>query len=136
MADFFPGLSALLKFASPRAWQWLEFVLATPVVLWGGWSFFARGWRSLLTRNLNMFTLIGLGTGVAYTFSVFGLLFPEVFPESFRGMHGEVAVYFEAAAAITTLVLLGQVMELRARSKTGAAIQALLGLAPNTARRI
>jgi Cu+-exporting ATPase len=136
MADFFPGLSALMQIASPRAWQWLEFILATPVVLWGGWPFFARGWRSLVTRNLNMFTLIGLGTGVAYGFSVVGVLFPGIFPASFRGEGGEVAVYFEAAAAITTLVLLGQVMELRARSRTGAAIKALLGLAPKAARVI
>ena len=136
MADIVPGLSALMQFASPRAWQWLEFILATPVVLWGGWPFFVRGWRSLVTRNLNMFTLIGLGTGVAYGFSVVGVLFPGIFPASFRGEGGEVAVYFEAAAAITTLVLLGQVMELRARSRTGAAIKALLGLAPKTARLI
>jgi Cu+-exporting ATPase len=136
MADLMPGLSALMKFASPRTWQWLEFVLASPVVLWGGWPFFVRGWRSLVTRNLNMFTLIGLGTGVAYAFSVVGVLFPGTFPASFRGMDGEFAVYFEAAAAITTLVLLGQVMELRARSRTGAAIKALLGLAPKTARLI
>jgi Cu+-exporting ATPase len=136
MADFVPGLSALMRFASPRTWQWLEFVLATPVVLWGGWPFFVRGGRSLVTRNLNMFTLIALGTGVAYAFSVVGVLFPGVFPESFRGGDGEVAVYFEAAAAITTLVLLGQVMELKARSRTGAAIKALLGLAPKTARMI
>jgi Cu+-exporting ATPase len=136
MADLVPGLSSLMKFASPREWQWLEFVLATPVVLWGGAPFFARGWRSLITRNLNMFTLIGLGTGVAYGFSVVGVLFPGIFPASFRGKHGEVEVYFEAAAAITTLVLLGQVMELRARSRTGAAIKALLGLAPKTARAI
>ncbi len=136
MADIVPGLSALLKMASPRTWQWLEFVLATPVVLWGGWPFFVRGVRSLITRNLNMFTLIALGTGVAYAFSVVGVLFPGVFPVSFRGADGEVAVYFEAAAAITTLVLLGQVMELRARSRTGAAIKALLGLAPKTARLI
>ena len=136
MADLVPGLSALMQFASPTAWQWLEFVLATPVVLWGGWPFFVRGWRSLVTRNLNMFTLIGLGTGVAYAFSVVGVLFPGAFPASFRGENGEVAVYFEAAAAITTLVLLGQVMELRARSRTGAAIKALLGLAPKTARLI
>ncbi|HEX4642040.1 MAG TPA: heavy metal translocating P-type ATPase, partial [Candidatus Acidoferrales bacterium] len=136
MSDMLPGLSSLMKIGSPRDWQWLEFVLATPVVLWGGAPFFARGWRSLLTRNLNMFTLIALGTGVAYAFSVVGVLFPSVFPESFRGMSGEVDVYFEAAAAITTLVLLGQVMELRARSKTGAAIKALLGLAPKTARLI
>jgi Cu+-exporting ATPase len=134
MADLVPGLSALLQFASPRVWQWLEFILATPVVLWGGWPFFVRGWRSLVTRNLNMFTLIGLGTGVAYGFSVVGVLFPRIFPSSFRTENGEVAVYFEAAAAITTLVLLGQVMELRARSRTGAAIKALLGLAPKTAR--
>jgi P-type Cu+ transporter len=136
MADIFAGLSALMQFASPRMWQWLEFILATPVVLWGGWPFFVRGWRSLVTRNLNMFTLIGLGTGMAYGFSVVGVLFPEIFPASFRGEGGEVAVYFEAAAAITTLVLLGQVMELRARSRTGAAIKALLGLAPKTARLI
>ena len=114
----------------------MEFVLATPVVLWGGWPFFVRGVRSLITRNLNMFTLIGLGTGVAYGFSVVGVFFPGVFPTSFRGTDGEVAVYFEAAAAITTLVLLGQVMELRARSRTGAAIKALLGLAPQNARLI
>jgi Cu+-exporting ATPase len=136
MADFVPGLSAVLQFASPRGWQWLEFILATPVVLWGGWPFFVRGWRSLVTRNLNMFTLIGLGTGVAYGFSLVGVFFPGVFPASFRGENGEVAVYFEAAAAITTLVLLGQVMELRARNRTGAAIKALLGLAPKTARLI
>ena len=136
MADLVPGLSGLMQFASPRAWQWLEFILATPVVLWGGWPFFVRGGRSLVTRNLNMFTLIGLGTGVAYAFSVVGVVFPGVFPASFRGANGEVAVYFEAAAAITTLVLLGQVMELRARSRTGAAIKALLGLAPKTARLI
>jgi P-type Cu+ transporter len=136
MADVLPGLRALEQFTSPRVWQWLEFALATPVVLWGGWPFFVRGWRSLVTRNLNMFTLIGLGTGVAYAFSVVGVLFPEIFPASFRGDGGEVAVYFEAAAAITTLVLLGQVMELRARSRTGAAIKALLGLTPKTARVI
>jgi len=136
MADLFPGLSALMQVASPRAWQRLEFVLATPVVLWGGWPFFVRGWRSLVTRNLNMFTLIGLGNGVAYGFSVVSVLFPEIFPASFRGEGGEVPVYFEAAAAITTLVLLGQVMELQARSRTGAAIKALLGLAPKTARLI
>jgi Cu+-exporting ATPase len=110
--------------------------LATPVVLWGGWPFFVRGWRSLVTRNLNMFTLIGLGVGVAYGFSVVGVLFPGIFPRRFAAQGGEVAVYFEAAAAITTLVLLGQVMELRARSQTGAAIKALLGLAPKTARLI
>ncbi len=136
MSDLVPGLSAQMKFASPRAWEWLEFILATPVVLWGGAPFFVRGLRSLVTRNLNMFTLIAIGTGVAYAFSVAGVLFPGAFPASFRGMDGQVDVYFEAAAAITTLVLLGQVMELRARSRTGAAIKALLGLAPKTARLI
>jgi P-type Cu+ transporter len=135
MSDIIPSMP-LMKLASPRAWQWFEFIVATPVVLWGGWPFFVRAWRSLVTRNFNMFTLIGLGVGVSYSFSVVGVLFPGIFPASFRGMGGEVAVYFEAAAAITTLVLLGQVMELRARSQTGAAIKALLGLAPKTARKI
>ncbi|HWF12454.1 MAG TPA: heavy metal translocating P-type ATPase, partial [Candidatus Acidoferrales bacterium] len=136
MSDLFPALSGWMKVISLRGWQWLEFILATPVVLWGGAPFFVRGWKSLLTRNFNMFTLIGLGTGVAYAFSVVGVLFPGAFPMEFRGLEGEVDVYFEAAAAITTLVLLGQVMELRARSRTGAAIKALLGLAPKTARLI
>jgi Cu+-exporting ATPase len=136
MSDFMPSMSPLMRLASPRTWQWFEFILATPVVLWGGWPFFVRGWRSLVTRNLNMFTLIGLGVGVSYVFSVVGAFLPGIFPASFRGEGGEVAVYFEAAAAITTLVLLGQVMELRARSQTGAAIRALLGLAPKTARLI
>ena len=136
MADLVPGLPALMQFASPKAWQWTEFILATPVVLWGGWPFFVRGARSLVTRNFNMFTRFGLGAGVGYGFSVVGVLFPGMFPASFRGEGGEVAVYFEAAAAITTLVLVGQVMELRARSRTGAAIKALLGLAPKTARLI
>ena len=116
--------------------KWLELILATPVVLWGGWSFFIRGWRSIVTWNPNMFTLIGLGTGVAYAYSIAAALFPNIFPASFRGKGGEVGTYFEAAASITTLVLLGQVLELRARSKTGMAIKALLGLAPKTARRV
>jgi P-type Cu+ transporter len=136
MSNLIPGMSPLMRWASPRTWQWFEWILATPVVLWGGWPFFVRGWRSVVTRNLNMFTLIGLGVGVSYVFSVVGTIFPGIFPASFRGESGEVAVYFEAAAAITTLVLLGQVMELRARSQTGAAIKALLGLAPKTARLI
>ncbi len=136
MADVMPGLSAIVQIASPRTWQWAQFILGTPAVLWGGWPFFVRGWRSVVTRNLNMFTLIGLGTGVAYAFSVVGVFFPGAFPASFRGENGEVDVYFEAAAAITTLVLLGQVMELRARGRTSAAIKALLGLAPKTARLI
>jgi len=122
--------------ASPRTLSWAELVLATPVVLWGGLPFFVRGWQSVVSRNLNMFTLIGLGTGVAYAYSVVATAYPEIFPDSFRDAHGEVAIYFEAAAVIITLVLLGQVMELRARSRTGAAIKALLGLAPKTARRI
>ncbi len=121
---------------SPQMSNWLSFVLATPVVLWAGWPFFERGWRSLLTRNLNMFTLIAMGTGVAYVYSVIATLAPQIFPQAFRDMHGAVAVYFEAAAVITVLVLLGQVLELRARARTSGAIRALLGLAPKTARRI
>ena len=136
MAGVIPGLASLLHGASPRDLQFLEFVLATPVVLWAGFPFFVRGVRSLATRNLNMFTLIGLGVGVAYGYSVVALFAPGIFPASFRGLFGNVDVYFEAAAAITALVLLGQVLELRARSRTGAAIQALLGLAPKTARLI
>ena len=116
--------------------NWISLVLATPVVLWAGAPFFVRGWRSLLTRNLNMFTLIAIGTGMAFLYSVVGTLWPQLFPPAFRGMHGEVAVYFEAAAVITVLVLLGQVLELRARERTSGAIRALLGLAPKTARRI
>jgi Cu+-exporting ATPase len=117
-------------------WGWLELVLSTPVVLWAGWPFFERFWSSLRNRSLNMFTLIGLGVGVAYLYSIVAKLFPWSFPDSFRSGSGEVAVYFEAAAVITTLVLLGQVLELKARSRTGAAIKALLGLSPKTARRI
>ncbi|HTI43803.1 MAG TPA: heavy metal translocating P-type ATPase [Vicinamibacterales bacterium] len=116
--------------------QWLELALATPVVLWGGWPFFVRGWQSVVNRSLNMFTLIALGVGVAYVFSVVATLLPGVFPPTFRDETGRVGVYFEAAAVIVTLVLLGQVMELRARSRTGAAIRALLGLAPKMARRV
>ena len=115
---------------------WLQLVLATPVVLWGGWPFFQRGWASIVHRSLNMFTLIAIGTGVAYVYSVVATLAPQIFPESFRAHNGGVSVYFEAAAVITTLVLLGQVLELRARSKTSSAIKALLGLAPKTARVI
>ena len=115
--------------------NWIELALATPVVLWGGWPFFARGWASLVSRHLNMFTLIALGVGAAYGFSVVATLAPDLFPHSFR-MGGAVAVYFEPAAAIVVLVLLGQVLELRARSRTSAAIRNLLGLAPKTARRI
>ena len=116
--------------------NWIGLGLATPVVLWGGWPFFERFWVSLKTRNLNMFTLIGLGVGVAYGYSLVATMIPTIFPRSLRTMDGLVPVYFEAAAVITTLVLLGQVLELRARYATGKAIRALLGLAPKTARRI
>ncbi|GEC51476.1 Cu+-exporting ATPase [Bradyrhizobium japonicum] len=121
----------------PQGWSnWISLVLATPVVLWAGAPFFVRGWQSLVTRNLNMFTLIAMGTGVAYVYSVVATLAPQLFPPAFRDMHGAVAVYFEAAAVITVLVLLGQVLELRARAQTSGAIRALLGLAPKTARRV
>ncbi|MEA5113626.1 MAG: heavy metal translocating P-type ATPase [Geobacteraceae bacterium] len=122
--------------ASHETWTWMEFILSTPVVFWAGWPFFQRFRTSLVHRSLNMFTLIGLGVGVAYFYSLVAKLFPQIFPASFRSETGGVAVYFEAAAIITTLVLLGQVLELKARSRTGAAIRALLGLAPKTARRI
>jgi Cu+-exporting ATPase len=116
--------------------NWVQLVFATPVVLWAGWPFFVRGWQSLVTRNLNMFTLIAMGTGVAYVYSLIGTIAPDIFPATFRGHGGAVAVYFEAAAVITVLVLLGQVLELRAREATSGAIKALLQLAPKTARRI
>ena len=124
------------RFLSPQALVWLQFALATPVVLWGGKPFFERGWQSIVNRSLNMFTLIAVGTGVAYVYSVVAALVPWAFPPSFRGMDGQVDVYFEAAAVITTLVLLGQVLELRARSQTSSAIRALLDLAPKMARII
>jgi Cu+-exporting ATPase len=113
---------------------WVELVLATPVVLWAGWPFFQRGWTSIINRSTNMFTLIAMGTGTAYVYSLIATFFPQIFPQSFRTMGGHPDVYFEAAAAITTLVLLGQVLELRARSQTSAAIRALLDLSPKTAR--
>ena len=116
--------------------MWVQAALATPVVLWGGWPFFERFWQSLVNRSPNMFTLIGLGVGVAYIYSLVATLFPQIFPAALRTMDGLAPVYFEAASVITTLVLLGQVLELRARSATGRAIRALLGLAPKTARRI
>ena len=126
---------ALVSALGPTAWLWSQVVLSTPVVLWGGWPFFVRGWQSLVTRNLNMFTLIALGTGAAFAYSVFAVLFPDALPHAMR--HGGVPpVYFEAAAVITALVLLGQVLELRARSATSGAIRALLGLQPKTARRL
>jgi Cu+-exporting ATPase len=135
MVEMFPG-HPLAHRLSPSAVAWIQAVLATPVVLWGGWPFFARGWASLVSRNLNMFTLIAIGTGAAWIYSAAAVLAPGAFPDSFRDPHGGVAVYFEAAAVIVTLVLLGQVLELRARGRTGAAIRALLDLAPKTARRI
>jgi Cu+-exporting ATPase len=130
------GLSGLQKLFGGEVLHWSEFVLATPVVLWGGLIFYVRALKSVLSWNLNMFTLIGLGTAVAYIYSVVALFFPGIFPAAFRSKEGGVSVYFEAAAVIITLVLLGQMLELRARSRTGAAIKALLGLAPKTARRI
>jgi Cu+-exporting ATPase len=126
----------LMHLVSPQWSNWISFVLSTPVVLWAGAPFFVRGWRSVISGHLNMFTLIAMGTGVAYLYSVIGTLAPQVFPAGFRDMHGAVAVYFEAAAVITVLVLLGQILELRARERTSGAIRALLGLAPKTARRI
>jgi len=121
----------------PAGWTtWLQLALATPVVLWGGWPFFQRGWASLVNRHLNMFTLIAMGTGAAYVFSVIATLMPGIFPASFLGHGGRPEVYFEAAAIIVTLVLLGQVLELRARRQTSSAIKALLDLNPKTARRV
>ena len=135
MYSMLPGLGTRPT-ASTGASPWIEFALSTPVVLWCGLPFFQRFWTSLVNRSPNMFTLIGLGTGVAYSYSLIATIAPQIFPESLRGMGGYPDVYFEAAAAITTLVLLGQVMELRARSRTSAAIRALLDLSPKTARLI
>jgi Cu+-exporting ATPase len=145
MAEMVPGAMRLLAAISPTASNWLELLLATPAVLWGGWPFFQRGWASLVNRSLNMFTLIALGTGVAYAYSVVATVAPGIFPASVHtaraalaisGMGGAVPVYFEAAAVITVLVLLGQVLELRARGRTSAALRALLDLTPPTARRL
>jgi Cu+-exporting ATPase len=133
MSDLIPG-QPLQHVVPPRALAWLQLVLATPVVLWAGWPFFERAWDSLVNRSPNMFTLIGLGTGTAYAYSVAATLAPGLFPPAVRGHAGEVGVYFEVAAVITVLVLLGQVLELRARSRTSGAIRALLRLAPATAR--
>ncbi len=130
-----PGLDGLIRSLGSRTAIWAQFILSTPVVIWAGWSFFERGVRSLITRHLNMFTLIALGTAAAYGYSVLATVFPGLFPETLR-MNGGVPVYFESASVITALVLLGQVLELKARSSTGAAIRALLNLAPKTARRL
>jgi Cu+-exporting ATPase len=135
MSDLYPSWSPA-RLLPPDAVNWVQWLLATPVVLWGGWPFFQRGWASIVNRSLNMFTLIALGTGVAYLESVVATLAPGLFPPSFRGHGGQILVYYEAAAVITTLVLLGQVLELKARSQTSGAIRALLDLAPPTARRI
>jgi Cu+-exporting ATPase len=135
MSDLLPGQPVQHAF-EPRVLGWIEFALAAPVVLWGGWPFFQRGWASVVNRSLNMFTLIALGTGVAFAFSVVGVLAPGFLPASLRTEHGGVPLYFEPAAFITTLVLLGQVLELRARARTRGALRALLGLAPTTARRV
>jgi Cu+-exporting ATPase len=135
MSDLIPGDPARTVLG-PRMSTWVSLVLATPVVLWGGWPFFVRAWYSIVNRSLNMFTLIGLGVGVSYVYSVIATFLPQIFPHGFRDHAGNVPVYFEAASVITTLVLLGQVLELKARSSTGTAIRSLLGLAPKTARRI
>jgi P-type Cu+ transporter len=136
VSDMLPG-NPLEKLLGPNLVVWLQFLLATPVVLWGGLPFFERGYRSLVNRSLNMFTLIALGTGAAYFYSVAAALFPGLFPDSFRDPEsGSLALYFEPAAVIVTLVLLGQVLELRARSRTSSALRALLGLAPNVARKV
>ena len=135
MGAHIPGVG-LHRFISVQQSNWIQLALATPVVLWSGWPFFQRGWASLVSRHLNMFTLIAMGVGAAYVYSVLAALAPQIFPAGFRDESGAVAVYFEAAAVITVLVLLGQVLELRAREQTGAAVRALLDLAPKTARRI
>ncbi len=135
MSEMIPG-RPVQHALGPAAVTWLQLLLASPVVLWGGWPFFERGGRSVVNRSLNMFTLIAMGTGVAYLYSLVAVLFPSLLPRSFLGPDGEPPVYFEAAAVITTLVLLGQVLELRARSRTSSALKALLGLAPKQARRL
>jgi Cu+-exporting ATPase len=137
MSSYVPGLSSFIERLVPHeVSSWLEFVLATPVVLWAGWPFFQRGWKSVVTLNLNMFTLIAIGVGAAYAYSVVATLAPGLFPEAFRDASGRLGVYFEVAAVIVVLVLLGQVLELRARERTGGALRALLDLAPQTARRL
>ena len=135
MSELIPG-APLQRLIPPTITAWIQLVITTPVILWGGWPFFERLWQSILNRSPNMFTLIGLGVGVAYGYSLVATIFPDIFPHSFRGHGDSVPVYYEVAAVITTLVLLGQVLELKARSQTSAAIKALLGLAPKKARRI
>ena len=136
MRDMIPGGQFLDTLATAQTYQWPELILATPVVLWAGWPFFVRGVQSVINKSLNMFTLIALGVSVAYLYSLIGVLFPKLFPEAMRTAEGTVGVYFEAASVIVVLILLGQVLELRARSRTGTAIKKLLGLAPKSARKI
>src|SRR5215813_5798332 len=135
MAEMIPG-APIHQALGGQQITWIQLVLSTPAVLWGGWPLFQRGWTSIVNRKLNMFTLIALGIGVAYVYSLLATLAPGIFPADFRGHNGEVEVYFEAAAVITTLVLFGQVLELRARSRTSGAIRSLLGLSPKSARRL
>jgi P-type Cu+ transporter len=134
ISEFLPG-QPLQRLLSHGVLNWVELVLASPVILWGGWPFFQRGWASIINRHLNMFTLIALGVGASYSYSLIATVVPGIFPESVR-RGGQTAAYFEPATVIVVLVLLGQVLELRARSRTGSAIRNLLGLAPNTARRL
>jgi Cu+-exporting ATPase len=136
MGMHIPGLANIVHHIPPRTSSWLQFILATPVTIWCGWPLLKRGWFSVIERNLNMFTLIALGTGVAYAYSVIALLFPELFPTPFHGLNGEVNLYFEAAATVTALVLMGQVLELRGREQTGSALRALLDLAPKKAKKL
>ena len=136
MREMLPGGQIIESLALPKTLGWIELVLATPVVIWAGWPFYVRGVQSFINKSLNMFTLIGLGVSMAYGYSLVAVLFPDIFPVAMRAEDGSVGVYFEAAAVIVTLILLGQVMELRARSQTGAAIKALLGLSPKTARKV
>ncbi len=136
MRDLMPGGLLLSALATAKTYAWLELILATPVVVWAGWPFYARAIQSVINRSLNMFTLIGLGVSVAYLYSLIGVLFPHLFPAEMRTAEGTVMVYFEAAGVIVVLILLGQVLEMRARSQTGAALKALLGLTPKTARKM
>jgi Cu+-exporting ATPase len=136
MGMHIPGIANVVNLISPRISSWVQFILATPVIIWCGWPLLKRGWFSVVERNLNMFTLIALGVGVAYSYSIVALLFPHLFPIAFHGSNGEVNLYFEAAAVITALVLMGQVLELRGREQTGSALRALLDLAPKKARKI
>jgi Cu+-exporting ATPase len=134
MAHLIPGLGMQAWMDSPAS-RWAQFALTTPVVWWAGWPFFQRGWRSLVLHHLNMFTLIAIGVGAAFVFSAVAMILPDLFPQAMQH-EGKVAIYFEAAAVVVVLVLLGQVLELRARSRTGSAIKALLNLAPPTARQV